>query len=293
MVIQFWFLLLWRATSSINFSWNQLFADRAASCRWLRFRLSNHKILHVYNEFVQLRILLIVCDCVLFWLRRERRVLTMVMMLCLLWWPESAANKNRTEQNSDKNPTAKQRNSKQQTTTQQQTLTEYPPIKIIKIYRIRNNVINYNAIASLVIIMQLLLLLILPVSFIRLSFHFVNLNRRLPYMISYKSFRCIRIINLSCWRADFRYAGDVKNNVSVEKLDWVVHYSLYSLLPHFILYYGNACCCTVHTTYRTVLQLPILLSGSFFNFGKVCLQSPPGCWRRYEWYQSRTQLMSP
>lgn len=114
MVIQFWFLLLWRATSSIKFSWNQLFADRAASCRWLRFRLSNHKILHVYNQFVQLRILLNVCDCVLFWLRRDRRVLTMVMMLCLLWRPESAANK--IEQNRTVTK-IQQRNSKRQTTT--------------------------------------------------------------------------------------------------------------------------------------------------------------------------------
>ena len=132
MVIQFWFLLLWRATSSIKFSWNQLFADRAASCRWLRFRLSNYKILHVYNQFVQLRILLNVCDCVLFWLRRERRVLTMVMMLCLLWRPESAANK--IEQNRTVTANGKQ--------LQQQTLTEYPPIEIITIYRIRNNVIK-------------------------------------------------------------------------------------------------------------------------------------------------------
>ena len=114
MVIQFWFLLLWRATASIKSSWNQLFADRAASCRWLRFRLSNHKILHVYNQFVQLRILLNVCDCVLFWLRRERRVLTMVMMLCLLWQPESAANK--IEQNRTVTK-IQQRNSKQVTTT--------------------------------------------------------------------------------------------------------------------------------------------------------------------------------
>lgn len=114
MVIQFWFLLLWRATSSIKFSWNQLFADRAASCRWLRFRLSNYKILHVYNQFVQLRILLNVCDCVLFWLRRDRRVLTMVMMLCLLWRPESAANK--IEQNRTVTK-IQQRNSKQHLTT--------------------------------------------------------------------------------------------------------------------------------------------------------------------------------
>ena len=114
MVIQFWFLLLWRATASIKSSWNQLFADRAASCRWLRFRLSNHKILHVYNQFVQLRILLNVCDCVLFWLRRERRVLTMVMMLCLLWRPESAANK--IEQNRTVTK-IQQRNSKQLTIT--------------------------------------------------------------------------------------------------------------------------------------------------------------------------------